>query len=365
MTGPAPRRSSCGAASNARVVRIGDEYRNQLVDTGHRRAHRRSRRDGRARHQGACATRSCGRRSRRKRPNELDFSLARRAADASARARHPGHRRPRPSRLGAALHQPARPEFPGPARRLCAARSRERYPWIDAWTPVNEPLTTARFSCLYGHWYPHLRDIDATLPRARQPVPGDRAGDAGDPRASIPAAQLIVRPRTSARPSPPPPLAYQAEHENERRWLTFDLLAGRVVAGHPFHRWLRNKAATRGASSTSSRPATATPDIIGFDHYLTSERFLDHRVERYPGRRAGRRTAATRYVDVEAVRVARLRDAARPGAAAARGVGALRHPDRHHRGPSRLHPRRAGALARTRCGARPSRRAPTAPTSAR
>ena len=37
----------------------------------------------------------------------------------------------------------------------------ERYPWIEAWTPVNEPLTTARFSALYGHWYPHARDEGA------------------------------------------------------------------------------------------------------------------------------------------------------------------------------------------------------------
>src|SRR4051812_26261986 len=31
----------------------------------------------------------------------------------------------------------------------------ERYPGVLDWTPVNEPLTTARFSALYGHWYPH------------------------------------------------------------------------------------------------------------------------------------------------------------------------------------------------------------------
>ena len=34
----------------------------------------------------------------------------------------------------------------------------ERYPWVEAYTPVNEPLTTARFSCLYGQWYPHASD---------------------------------------------------------------------------------------------------------------------------------------------------------------------------------------------------------------
>ena len=34
-----------------------------------------------------------------------------------------------------------------------------RYPWVKAWTPVNEPLTTARFSGLYGHWFPHERNL--------------------------------------------------------------------------------------------------------------------------------------------------------------------------------------------------------------
>ncbi|MBV9209048.1 MAG: dTDP-4-dehydrorhamnose reductase, partial [Acidobacteria bacterium] len=29
-----------------------------------------------------------------------------------------------------------------------------RYSWATDYTPVNEPLTTARFSGLYGHWYP-------------------------------------------------------------------------------------------------------------------------------------------------------------------------------------------------------------------
>jgi dTDP-4-dehydrorhamnose reductase len=41
---------------------------------------------------------------------------------------------------------------------LYARRFAERYPWVDAYTPVNEPLTTARFSGLYGLWYPHARD---------------------------------------------------------------------------------------------------------------------------------------------------------------------------------------------------------------
>jgi dTDP-4-dehydrorhamnose reductase len=34
----------------------------------------------------------------------------------------------------------------------------QRYPWLEFYTPVNEPNTTARFSGLYGVWHPHGRD---------------------------------------------------------------------------------------------------------------------------------------------------------------------------------------------------------------
>ena len=30
-----------------------------------------------------------------------------------------------------------------------------KFPWLEYFTPINEPLTTARFCGLYGHWYPH------------------------------------------------------------------------------------------------------------------------------------------------------------------------------------------------------------------
>src|SRR3954453_4523685 len=33
-----------------------------------------------------------------------------------------------------------------------------KFPWLEYYTPVNEPLTTARFCGLYGHWYPHGKD---------------------------------------------------------------------------------------------------------------------------------------------------------------------------------------------------------------
>src|ERR1051325_7764075 len=35
----------------------------------------------------------------------------------------------------------------------CARAVAERSPWVEDYTPVNEPLTTARFGGLYGHWH--------------------------------------------------------------------------------------------------------------------------------------------------------------------------------------------------------------------
>ena len=290
------------------VVRIGDDYRSQIVDTGHA-----------ARLGDIDAMAALGVKAVRypilwetvapESPHELDFSWhdarLQRLRDAGIRVIaglvHHGSG-PRYTNL-------LDPEFP---RLLAdyAGRVAERYPWIECWNPVNEPLTTARFACLYGHWYPHLRDIDATL---RATVNQCRAIAAAMRaiRAVIPAAQLLVT-EDVGKTFSTPELAYQAAHENERRWLGFDLLCGRVVAGHPFHDWLRNIGMS-AAELAELATGRATPDLIGFDHYLTSERFLDHRLARYPGVAAGA-NGRHDYVDIDAVRVAGLAADLGPGA---------------------------------------------------
>ena len=194
------------------------------------------------------------------------------------------------------------PKFPEFFARYAAQVAR-RYPWIETWNPINEPFTTARFACLYGAWYPHLRDINATFrATVNQCLAISRAMRAI--RKVNPDAKLLTT-EDFGKSFATSELQYQADHENDRRWLTYDLLTGRVVPGHPFYRWLRNKAA---AEEQLAELATgeASPDILGFDHYLTSERFLDQRAERYPGVEPGS-NGQHRYVDVEAVRVANLR----------------------------------------------------------
>ncbi|MBA3525405.1 MAG: SDR family oxidoreductase, partial [Sphingomonas sp.] len=106
-------------------------------------------------------------------------------------------------------------------------------------------------------------------------------------------------------------LAFQAEHENHRRWLSFDLLTGRVVEGHYSFEDLLDNGVDPAALAELATGA-GTPDILGFDHYLTSERFLDHRLGRYPEEPVGGNGRET-YVDVEAVRIAKLKHQLGPG----------------------------------------------------
>ena len=290
------------------VVRIGDEYRNQLIDTGH--ASRMADLDAMA-ELGIKAVRYpiLWETVAPEVPNELDFTWH----DARLkRLRERGIKV-----IGGLVHHGSGPRYtdllnPNFPALLAdyAAKVAQRYPWIETWTPFNEPLTTARFSCLYGHWYPHHRDINsmlrATLLQCLGVARAMRAIRAVNPAAQLLATEDIGKSFATRE------LDYQAEHENERRWLSLDLLAGKVVDGHPFHRWLLNKAASQ-AELDELANGEATPDIIGFDHYLTSERFLDHRVDRYPNVLPGS-NGRHRYVDVEATRIDRLRPHLGPAA---------------------------------------------------
>ncbi|MFO1148410.1 MAG: sugar nucleotide-binding protein [Alsobacter sp.] len=179
-----------------------------------------------------------------------------------------------------------------------AGKVAERYPWLRRFTPVNEPLTTARFSGLYGHWYPHGRDERTFLTALVNQVRGVALAMKAI-RAVIPDARL-VQTEDLGKTFSTPELAHQAAYENERRWLGFDLLCGRVGRDHPFRPALLHAGLAEGLlEALEGEPCP--PDIIGVNHYLTSERYLDHRVDLFPATPVGG-NGRQRYVDVEAVR---------------------------------------------------------------
>lgn len=189
------------------------------------------------------------------------------------------------------------PEFPEKLA-LFARAVAQRFPWVEDYTPVNEPLTTARFSCLYGHWYPHKREpqlfAKALLAQCRATVLAMREIREVNSRARLIQTEDLGRTYSTR------PLAYQAEFENERRWLTFDFLTGRLDRNKRMWQYFEHLGVKLDELKWFlDNPSP--PDILGLNHYVTSQRFLDHRVARYPVQCHGG-NGQQAYADVEAVR---------------------------------------------------------------
>ena len=241
------------------VVRIGDDYRNQVFETGH--ASRMGDLDAMA---------NLGVKTVRypivwetvapEIPTELDFSWH----DARLnRLRELGIKV-----IGGLVHHGSGPrytsllddDFPDLLADY-AGRVARRYPWIDLWTPVNEPLTTARFSCLYGHWYPHQTNIDAMLRATVIQCSELRADEASV--ALHPNAQLVVT-EDIGKSYATDKLAYQRRRERSP-WLSLDLLTGRIVDGHPFYRWVSTRGVRQPNSTSLQRvkpPPTSSASTI-------------------------------------------------------------------------------------------------------
>ncbi|UYZ62933.1 family 1 glycosylhydrolase [Hymenobacter weizhouensis] len=176
----------------------------------------------------------------------------------------------------------------------------ERYPWVTHYTPVNEPLTTARFSGLYGIWYPHGLD-DQTFVRIQlNHIRGIKEAMKAI-REVTPGAQLIQT-EDLGKTHCTPQLAAQAEYENNRRWLTFDLLCGRIDQQHPLWGYLRASGASE-AELLELVDSPLPPDVLGINHYITSERFLDENHHYFPAHHLRQSEERVNYADVEAVRV--------------------------------------------------------------
>ncbi len=175
----------------------------------------------------------------------------------------------------------------------------QRYPWLEYYTPVNEPLTTARFSGLYGVWYPHGKDdrifIQALLNQCRAVVLSMQA------IRKINPAEKLVQTDDLGKTYSTPAMADVAEFYNHRRWLSWDLLCGMVDEGHVLWDYLVSHGA-EPADLLWFRDNRCPPDIMGINYYITGERWLDERVERYPERYVGG-YLERRFADIETARV--------------------------------------------------------------
>lgn len=182
-----------------------------------------------------------------------------------------------------------------------ARKVASEFPWIEFYTPVNEPLTTARFSGLYGYWFPHHTDemsfIKILLNQLKAIVLAMKEIRKINPNAKLVQTEDLGKTHSTRL------LKYQADFENKRRWLTYDILCGKLNKKTFFWYYLLDM----GVKESTLRffiDNPCPPDIAGFNYYVTSERFLDENTERYPAQKIGR-NATHSYADVEAVRVKR------------------------------------------------------------
>lgn len=176
----------------------------------------------------------------------------------------------------------------------------EKFPFLEYYTPVNEPLTTARFCGLYGTWYPHEKNnysfYKILLSECKAIVMAMKAI-----RTVNPAAKL-VQTEDLGKTYSTPLLKYQAEFENTRRWLSYDLLCGKVNTQHYMWNHLTG-AGIKKEELLYFIENKCIPHVAGFNYYITSERYLDQRISRYAQQYHGG-NGRHKYADVEGIRIA-------------------------------------------------------------
>ena len=172
-----------------------------------------------------------------------------------------------------------------------------RFPWVNEYTPIQEITHTARFSCLEGHWYPQLRSevyyLKAIIHQCKATVLAMKAIKEINPHARLIQTENLGTYQSSAV------LKELADFENHRQWLALDLLTGKMVKTHRLYDYLIQQG-IREEELKWFEDNSHAPDILGINHTLSSNRFLDDEINMYPDW-TQRVYQSQKYSDVAAV----------------------------------------------------------------
>lgn len=147
------------------------------------------------------------------------------------------------------------------------------FPWVRRWTPINEPLTTARFATLYGVWYPNLRD-DHAFGRAMVHQTLAQQEAMARIRAIVPDAEFVLTEDLQRFSAGDDAVRAYVAFLRERMYLSVELVAGRVDAAHPLAGFLMERCGVLPAELAALRAQPVPPDLVAFNHYPHSERHL-------------------------------------------------------------------------------------------
>jgi dTDP-4-dehydrorhamnose reductase len=205
-------------------------------------------------------------------PHELDFSEPERRLEAlRAAGIEP---------IVTLLHHGSGPQYTDlldPAFPLWFAEYAEAaaraFPWVRRWTPINEPLTTARFSTLYGVWYPNMRD-DRGFGRAMVNQTLAQQAALRRIRKIIPDAQFILTEDLQRFTAADDGVTDYVAFLRERVYLSAELVAGRVGEAHPLAEFLTAHCGVNELEFAMMQRDATVPDLVAFNHYPHSERYL-------------------------------------------------------------------------------------------
>lgn len=178
-----------------------------------------------------------------------------------------------------------------------AGRVARAFPWVRRWTPINEPLTTARFSTLYGFWYPNRVEDHGAFGQAITNEALAIARSMDRIRSIVPDAQLVLTEDLQRFTIGDEGVRAYVEHKRERMYLSAELLMGRVVPGHALYHYLTQTCNVSAIRLRAIRDAATPPDVMGFNYYPNSERYLftgDHGFENVPARQKEEREPTPR-----------------------------------------------------------------------
>jgi dTDP-4-dehydrorhamnose reductase len=150
-------------------------------------------------------------------------------------------------------------------------------PGVRRWTPINEPLTTARFSTLYGVWYPNRRD-DVAFGRALVNQTLGTLYAMERIRAVNGPAELVVTEDLQRFTAADPGVTAYVDFLRERALLSIELLAGRVTRDHSLHDFLTQRCAVSASELDTIAGHATAPDLVAFNHYPHSERYVFSRL---------------------------------------------------------------------------------------
>ena len=149
-----------------------------------------------------------------------------------------------------------------------------RFPWVRRWTPINEPLTTARFSTLYGVWYPNARDDDVAFGAAlTNEVLGMLLAMAAI-RVHAPHAEFVVTEDLQSFTARDASVEAFVAHKERRMFLSIELAMGRVVSGHESYAYLVDVCGVPREKLERIASLASAPDLVAWNYYPNSERAL-------------------------------------------------------------------------------------------